>query len=369
MAFADAWLSDGSIGISMGKKKSTPVNWSDRSRQLASFARFKEQYDKRSYSCWRCGARDFLKARSKKRAADPETRYLLPQRTLCRHCWAEAKTIRKSLGEFREKWARSEAALEKDKLFLSGWLRMLKELEAYGGEEDATRKNALNKLIRRDELEIWEYFRNVVDSEMLKQISESNYGYCSDEHLAALSEILSCGILPKRMEWIPREVLRLSKWSECMGADTRCLVQVFFCSFVLLAASVEPESSDLAEEHSTEMIIAVDSASRLGVEQAELLHAFLLHVTSEIQLEDIVSKEDFLYYHLSLYVLSVMLEKSPDFITTVLRKTVEWEELVANSRGASKDIFGHTFYDQRKSLWRRYYRKYGVRLEEVRAQR
>lgn len=186
--------------------------------------------------------------------------------------------------------------------------------------------------------------------------------------MEALRNILSTGTIPKRLEWEPREVLSLVRWDEYWKEGNNLPDKAFFCSVTLLAASEKKLSASELEGQVDNMIIAIDTAAILGGESVKYLYEFLQYLVPRLALEDI--KEDFLYFNLSLCVLSAMLERPKDEVENHIENTVHTEKAVAVycQDPLQPDIFSYTFFDQRISIWRRYYSKYAKLLEERRNQ-
>ncbi|MFC6632793.1 hypothetical protein [Microbulbifer taiwanensis] len=150
------------------------------------------------------------------------------------------------------------------------------------------------------ELRICEYFRGGVGADDLREISESDYGCGVDDNLGALKKILSSGKIPKVLEWKPREVLALGHWADYREKGKEKIVRVFFCSYVLLAASEHRESAGYLEGQVENMIISIDSAAMLGEQELSMLYEFFVQVVEIIYLDD--WEEDYLYFYLSIYI-------------------------------------------------------------------
>jgi hypothetical protein len=127
-----------------------PTQWSEQSRRSYA-AEYMTQYVDIKYFCWSCGEAEVFTAQDQKHAYEVEKRYFWQRRILCQKCWREATSIRKRLGEYRDRWSRSKASLAKDSQFLDLWLQDLKKLERYVPyKPDTARKNMLAKLIKRN---------------------------------------------------------------------------------------------------------------------------------------------------------------------------------------------------------------------------
>jgi hypothetical protein len=96
--------------------------------------------------------------------------------------------------------------------------------------------------------------RREIDDEMLDDIARADYGMDADLHLAALQPIRDDGVIPRAMEWHPREVLELIRWSEPENAELQPgaagrrghLMRTFACA-VLLRADADREVDTAVE--------------------------------------------------------------------------------------------------------------------------
>ena len=82
-------------------------------------------------------------------------------------------------------------------------------------------------------------------------------------------------MIPDPLEWEPREVLALGRWGDYQVKDKGVIKRIFFCAFVLLAASEGKESIKKLHGQISNMIIAIDCASLLGEAELSMLLAFL----------------------------------------------------------------------------------------------
>lgn len=131
----------------------------------------------------------------------------------------------------------------------------------------------------------WEDLFNMVchqvDASMLEVIARADYGSSVEEHLAALNAI-KAGKEPSPLEWEPKEVLELTRWSEpeyaitkseCRGARGHWM-RLFSCAILIRAAApLEDEDYFLGEEDT--IIQLVDSALALGPDASRAALRFL----------------------------------------------------------------------------------------------
>ncbi|WP_428305612.1 hypothetical protein [Lacipirellula sp.] len=105
-----------------------------------------------------------------------------------------------------------------------------------------------------------------VDNSMLREISEADYGMDAKVHFMALRRIKAGEILAP-MEWEPREVLELIRWSEpedpthkpgAVGARGHWM-RLFACT-ALIRAGAEPVNEGYFHGEDSTIIQLVDSA-------------------------------------------------------------------------------------------------------------
>lgn len=123
-------------------------------------------------------------------------------------------------------------------------------------------------------------FRHV-DEPMLQEIASADYGMDADEHLSQLRAIKS-GKIPAPMQWEPREVLELIRWSEPEDptwspgskGDRGHWMRLLSCA-VLLRAEAEPANEGYFTGEDSTIIQLVDSAIKLGDDVANAALQFL----------------------------------------------------------------------------------------------
>lgn len=105
---------------------------------------------------------------------------------------------------------------------------------------------------------------------MLREIAAADYGMDADEHLTQLRAIKN-GTIPAPMQWEPKEVLELIRWSEpedpnwSPGSTGRRghWMRLLACT-VLLRAEAEPANEGYFTGEDSTVIQLVDSAIKLG---------------------------------------------------------------------------------------------------------
>lgn len=120
-----------------------------------------------------------------------------------------------------------------------------------------------------------------VDESMLREIAAADYGQDFDEHLEQLAAIKSGKILAP-MQWEPKEVLELIRWSEPEDpswspgstGDRGHWIRLFACAALLRAASEPANQGYFTGEDST-IIQLVESAMKLGDKTSHAALKFL----------------------------------------------------------------------------------------------
>lgn len=80
---------------------------------------------------------------------------------------------------------------------------------------------------------LFDWLRARASEEMLRSISEADYGSDAAQHFAALRDICTTGLVPRTLRWEPGEVLRLRRWSSGEGIDN--LERALCCTILCLA--------------------------------------------------------------------------------------------------------------------------------------
>jgi hypothetical protein len=193
-------------------------------------------------------------------------------------------------------------------------------------------------------------FQNVDDS-MLREIAAADYGMDVEEHLEQLRAIKN-GKVPTPMEWEPKEVLELIRWSEpedatwSPGSTGRRghWMRLFSCA-ALLRAAAEPENDGYFTGEDSTIIQLVDSAVKLGEKTSLVALKFLCWRMQYRTLDE----WDRPYFAIAILLLSVFLDKcDPD--TTKYSITVadsgQWRlpELYPNAKKPRHGTISHVEY-------------------------
>ena len=176
-----------------------------------------------------------------------------------------------------------------------------------------------------------------IDIGMLRNIAGADYGFDEDAHFAALRKIRDGGPVDVPLEWVPKEVLELRRWSE-PDAEDRSLrqgelsgfdghwVRAFSCA-VLLRAYCDPEDGQAAT-----LIQLLESLEKLDRDLSR--HA----VASLSWLLPRVSREWGERNYVGLALLFLAVKSGIDVERDVLDALAEW--LIADEEELF-DIFGY----------------------------
>ena len=200
---------------------------------------------------------------------------------------------------------------------------------------------------------IWDIFQELILHGHLAYIAHSDYGYEEKNNYKILKNILNRKQLPKKLEWVPREVLSLVRWDEYRN-DIKSTQRVFFCSTLLLMASKNKESIDYLEGQVENIIISIDCANILGKEKLEALFSVFEEILSVITIKDF--EEDYLYFHLGFYLLAILTNKTDLVIKNIIDKVFEIEKQMYDY--PEEDILKYTCFDQKIIIWREYLAKH-----------
>ena len=200
---------------------------------------------------------------------------------------------------------------------------------------------------------IWDIFRELLLDSDLTYIAQSDGGYEEKENYKILKDIFNRQELPKKLEWIPREVLSLVRWDEYRN-DIKSTQRVFFCSTLLLMASKNKESIGYLDGQVENIIISIDCAHILGEEKLEILFDTFEEIISAITIRDF--EEDYLYFYLGFYLLAILTKKSDTVLKNILDQVFQIEKKMYDY--PQEDILKYTCFDQKIIIWREYLEKY-----------
>jgi hypothetical protein len=123
-----------------------PSKWSDASRRSVA-VEWTREYRDIEYSCRRCRTRAIFSAADQKHAFEVMKAPISQQRVLCTECWRRSLVLERDIEHCEQQWAESRPQLSQDEGFLSRWLQLLTEIEAYGHRPNTAIKRMLAKLL------------------------------------------------------------------------------------------------------------------------------------------------------------------------------------------------------------------------------
>lgn len=214
-------------------------------------------------------------------------------------------------------------------------------------------------LPNRDADDLLGVLRRQIDDDMLWEIAGADYGNDAEQHHAALLPIRDDGVIALPLQWEPREVLELIRWSEPDDPQWRPggsgwrghLMRAFSCAALLKAgADAGDGSSGDGENQTIAQLLA--SLLELGWEEQEAGMRFLTGCS-----ERIPPGRELPFYRLGQLVLAVHLHRPGvgDHDLAALARQLEAD--VAAERAAAgviaddRWLLGLTFHQLRHTVW------------------
>ena len=218
------------------------------------------------------------------------------------------------------------------------------------------------ELLNPKEFSLLAILSDVMTPELLRIISEADYGYSSDKHLSALEEILATFKIPAPLKWEPREVLELIRWSKPSLPDWKPgltgreghLIRAFSCAVLLVAAANEKTRDFIDDENST-LAPLVESLGVLGIEYQV---AGLSEIAWRVQNPpDMWEDEPFFLLSMLVLAVNVFGPKQAVLIEELIDLCFSAEDRVRNAdwclcrEDSSAWLFGLTYFDLNREIW------------------
>jgi len=201
--------------------------------------------------------------------------------------------------------------------------------------------------------------RPQVDDSMLREIAEADYGRDADEHFAALREIHR-GIIPNPIQWHPREVLQLFRWSEpedpgwkpgATGIQGHWM-RAFACA-VLLRSAGEPLAHMYFENEHETLMQLIDSSLVLGTDVIDAARSCLAWRIPLLESYDTAG----CFFGLGILLLSMVQKPGSGTDPANLLRLAEW--IVGEEARVRKEccpesedwLLGLTCHDQEHDKW------------------
>lgn len=83
--------------------------------------------------------------------------------------------------------------------------------------------------------DLFNWLRTNLSEDSLRFIAAADYGADADAHLAALRDICRTGWIPRQLDWVPHEVLELTRWSLGDSRDHH-MARAFACTLLCASA-------------------------------------------------------------------------------------------------------------------------------------
>lgn len=153
-----------------------------------------------------------------------------------------------------------------------------------------------------------------VDDRMLQAMAALDYGQDTDAHLAALRGIMR-GVLPIPLEWVPKEVLELTRNTE--PKDESGHWQRVFACLNLLRAQEPPHHEHFLAEEAT-ILRLTTSALSIGPDCGRAARSFLVWCLQRLPRADWLDP----YLAIAILLLSVRLENPKDSLVDAVISVV-----------------------------------------------
>jgi hypothetical protein len=202
-----------------------------------------------------------------------------------------------------------------------------------------------------------ELLRTQVDDDMLREISEADYGHAAELHLSALRAIHATGEIPAPLPWQPKEVLELIRWSEPEdpawkpGAtgERGHRMRAFACA-ALLRAAADPAEALYADGENQTLAQLVASVMTLGEAAQRAALRFM-----DWRVDTVAAGGELPFFRLAQLILAVQVAE-PD--ARVGRLAAQLTEDVAAERAEvapclanDRWLLGLTFHQIRLGVW------------------
>ncbi len=220
-----------------------------------------------------------------------------------------------------------------------------------------------------------------VDDGMLREIAEADYGEEANAHEAALRRIRDQGEIPVPIDWVPKEVLELTRWSQPDAPNYRGgskgerghRVRAF-ATATLLRAGAEPTNADFIPAENETLAQLLASAAVLGSEVEEAALRFLawraIHFSSH------ETERPFFALAVLLAAVAVgwhrrgdefFLDRLIDWVHAEERQAREYSGGLLPNQGGPW-VLGLTLFNQRHDTWRELARRLLAQAEPAQSE-
>ena len=208
----------------------------------------------------------------------------------------------------------------------------------------------------REALLAW--FQSRLDDRLLGVIAVADYGKDYQEHFRALRTIRDNLVIPSPLDWIPKEVLELQRWSEPenQARETRLssgeghLSRAFVCTVLIMAAGNPVANQDISRESETSIQL-VASSLVLGPEVSRLaLRLLTWRMFSSISVSSTssaINTEERPFLAFAILLLATALKPAP-VDGPILKQLAEW---VMEEEARAREALGAYFPDRKTMHW------------------
>jgi hypothetical protein len=210
-----------------------------------------------------------------------------------------------------------------------------------------------------------------LDDDMLQQIADADWGMNADLNLARLRQIRDDGAVFAPMDWEPREVLSLVRWSE--PADPNAgprddFIRAFVCA-ALLRTDAEPENQPHCDSENETLAQLVAASISLSGEFVEGATRFLAWKIAHVAIDE--ERPCFAFALLLLVVLRrarYAEEEVGRLAEAVVAEAGRVQERMREHRTAQPGwILCLTHHNQKHHLWQRHGRRLLAEAEKFRS--
>ncbi len=219
--------------------------------------------------------------------------------------------------------------------------------------------NEIAKKLKPCRGELLSVLSKAIDDSMLLEIAKGDYGSDVKLHLKALRDIRNNSVIPAPIEWHPKEVLELIRWSQPNDPNWKPgstgsrghIMRAFSCVALLMAAP-EEENKDSFEGENDTLAQLIDSIEFLGEPYEKLIVGFLVW---RLQTIDHLNEERLFFILAILYfIFKLHYKLTSGEILEIINTLFEQEKTIRESgfsRNDNKWLLGLTFFDQRHAVW------------------
>ena len=201
-----------------------------------------------------------------------------------------------------------------------------------------------------------------IDDAMLREIAAADYGYDVEKHLQHLQQIRNDGSFATPMQWEPREVLELIRWSEPDDPEWKPggrgkrghWMRAFACAALLRAAG-DAENERLRDGWNQTLIQLIDSLGAVGSDLSEPASALLAWLLLKFEVDADAAELGFFGVGLLWFSLHHRKSLSNGVIVSLSRWIVARERHDRENGLYDLDgwLLGTTNFDLRHASWKR----------------